>query len=81
MFPLSMKRTAWLFSDTTGSKSEDQGHDILQTILWLNPEAAMKSSHSQPAEVKADIIQWGDEKKWKISSGGVELNVEVSSLT
>jgi|GEM_PF-3084350 len=54
---------------------------FLQTILWLNLEAAMKSSHSQSAGVKVDINQWGDEKKWKVSSGGVELNVKVSSLT
>jgi hypothetical protein len=45
-----------------------------------SPEVSMIISRDKSADVKVQVEEWSDEKKWKVSSVGAKLSMEIFSL-
>ncbi len=54
--------------------------NLLEYFNGISPETAMKIIRDKPAEVKVQVEEWSDEKKFKVSSAGTTLSIEIFSL-
>ncbi len=84
MLDLSMGKYNISANSFSVQSSTDFGMNSMNNLLaYFNEDAAapaMKISRDKLAEIKVQVEAWSEEKKFKVSSAGAKLRIEIFSL-